>query len=124
MAKARRPKNRSSFAPPRPQKPKMSVSGLQQQMAQFQEQMAQTQETLAEETVSASSGGGVVRVVANGNQQIESLTIDPEVVDPEDVEMLQDLVLAAVNEALEKAKALAEEKMGALTGGLSIPGLT
>ncbi|MBN1582427.1 MAG: YbaB/EbfC family nucleoid-associated protein [Anaerolineae bacterium] len=124
MAKARRPKNRSSFAPASSQKQKLNVGGLQQQMAQFQEQMARTQETLGEETVSASSGGGVVTVVANGNQVIESLKIDPEVVDPEDVEMLQDLVLAAVNEALEKAKALTEEKMGALTGGLNIPGLT
>lgn len=123
MAKAQRPKNRSSFAPARTQKPKLSIGELQQQMAQFQEQMARTQESLGDETVSASSGGGVVTVVANGNQQIESLTIAPEVVDPEDVEMLQDLVLAAVNEALEKAKALAEEKMGALTGGLNIPGL-
>ena len=124
MAKTRRPKNRSPFSASRPQKSKLSASGLQQQMAQFQEQMAQTQETLGNETVSASSGGGIVTVVANGNQEIESITIDPEVVDPEDVDMLQDLVLAAVNEALEKAKALAEEKMGALTGGLNIPGLT
>ena len=123
MAKAQRPKSRSSFAPNRPQKSKLSVSGLQQQMAEFQEQMAQTQETLGDETVSASSGGGVVTVVANGNQEIESLTIVPEVVDPEDVEMLQDLVLAAVNEALEKSRALASEKMNALTGGLNIPGL-
>ena len=123
MAKTRRPKKRSTFASGQTQKQKLSVSGLQQQMAQLQEQMAQTQETLGEEIVSASSGGGVVIVVANGNQEIESITIDPEVVDPEDVDMLQDLILAAANEALEKAKALAEEKMGALTGGLNIPGL-
>jgi DNA-binding YbaB/EbfC family protein len=124
MAKARRPKSRSTFSSGRQQKSKPSASGLQKQMAQFQEQMAQTQEALGDETVSASVGGGIVTVVANGNQEIESITIDPEVVDPEDVDMLQDLVLAAVNEALEKAKALAEEKMGALTGGLNIPGLT
>ena len=123
MAKARRPKRRSSFQPRQEKKPKMSASGLQQQLAQFQEQMAQTQEALGQKTVSASAGGGMVKVVANGNQEIESIKIDPEVVDPEDVELLEDMVLAAVSEALEKAKALAEEQMGALTGGLDIPGL-
>ncbi|MBN1937760.1 MAG: YbaB/EbfC family nucleoid-associated protein [Anaerolineae bacterium] len=99
------------------------MGNLQQQMLQLQEQMARTQETLGEETVTATSGGGVVTVVANGNQQIESIKIKPEVVDPDDVEMLEDMVLAAVNEALAQAKALAEQKMGALTGGLDIPGL-
>lgn len=101
----------------------MSMGNLQQQMLQLQEQMAQTQEALGAETVTATSGGGVVTVVANGNQQIESIKIDPQAVDPQDVEMLEDMVLAAVNEALTKAKSLAEQKMGALTGGLDLPGL-
>jgi DNA-binding YbaB/EbfC family protein len=96
---------------------------MQQQLVQLQEQMMQAQESLADEEVTATSGGGVVSVVANGHQEVLSITIDPEVVDPEDVDMLQDLVLAAVNEALERAKALASERMGGLTDGLGIPGL-
>jgi hypothetical protein len=92
-------------------------------MIQFQEEMAKTQEALKEETVTATSGGGMVTVIANGHQEIVSIAIDPQVVDPEDVEMLQDMVLAAVNEALEKTRKLAEERMSALTGGLDIPGL-
>jgi DNA-binding YbaB/EbfC family protein len=90
---------------------------------QLQEQMVQAQEALKDEEVTASVGGGVVTVVANGHQEILSVTIDPEVVDPEDVEMLQDLILAAINEALESSRNLASERMGALTGGLDIPGL-
>jgi nucleoid-associated protein EbfC len=74
-------------------------------------------------TVEATVGGGVVKVVATGKQTIESITIDKSAVDPEDVEMLQDLVLAAVNEALGKSQELASERMGAITGGLKIPGM-
>lgn len=123
MPKPRRPVNRSSFNPSQGGKSRPSRGNLQQQMLQLQEQMAQTQEALGAETVTATSGGGVVTVVANGNQQIESIKIDPQAVDPEDVEMLEDMVLAAVNEALSKAKVLAEQKMSALTGGLDLPGL-
>jgi len=123
MAKAQRPKQRSAFNPGTNVRSKPSLSNLQQQVLRLQEQMAQTQESLAEEKVTATAGGGVVTVVANGKQQIESIKIDPEAIDPQDVEMLEDLVLAAVNEALSKAKALADEKMGALTGNLQIPGL-
>jgi DNA-binding YbaB/EbfC family protein len=101
----------------------MNPANLQQQVMQLQEQMLEAQEALKEEEVSATAGGGVVTVVANGHQEILSIAIDPEVVDPEDVEILQDLVLAAVNEALERSRELAAERMGALTGGLSIPGL-
>jgi DNA-binding YbaB/EbfC family protein len=101
----------------------MSPQGMQQQVMQLQEQMAQTQEALKDEEVAATAGGGIVTVVANGHQEILSIVIDPEVVDPEDVEMLQDLVLAAVNEALESSRNLASERMSALTGGLNIPGL-
>ncbi|MBL7199300.1 MAG: YbaB/EbfC family nucleoid-associated protein [Anaerolineae bacterium] len=96
---------------------------MQQQVMQLQEQMVQTQDALKDEEVAATSGGGVVTVVANGHQEILSIVIDPEVVDPEDVEMLQDLILAAVNEALESSRNLASERMSALTGGLNIPGL-
>jgi DNA-binding YbaB/EbfC family protein len=91
---------------------------MRQQVMKLQEQMLQTQDALGEETVTATAGGGVVEVVATGHQRIQAITIDPEVVDPEDVEMLQDLVTAAVNEALEQSQALAAERMGALTGNL------
>jgi DNA-binding YbaB/EbfC family protein len=95
----------------------------QQQVMQLQEEMLKTQESLKDETVTATSGGGAVTVVANGHQQVLSLTIDPGAVDPEDVEMLQDMVLAAVNDALERSRNLVAERMSAFTGGLSIPGL-
>jgi len=101
----------------------MNPANLQQQVMQLQEQMLEAQEALKDEQVTATSGGGMVTVVANGHQEILSITIDPEVVDPEDVEILQDMVLAAANEALERSRELATERMGALTGGLNIPGL-
>ncbi len=93
------------------------------QAQRLQADMLKMQEALAEKTVEVASGGGVVKVVANGKQQIVSLSIDKEVVDPEDVEMLQDLVLAAVNEALTRAQEMANAEMSKLTGGLNIPGL-
>jgi DNA-binding YbaB/EbfC family protein len=86
--------------------------------------MLRLQEELAEKTVESSSGGGMVTVVANGRQQVVSIRIEREVVDPEDVEMLQDLVLAAVNDALAKAQEMVSSEMGKLTGGMNIPGLT
>jgi len=81
------------------------------------------QEEVGKRTVEASAGGGMVKVVANGKQEVLELVLEPEVVDPEDIEMLQDLVLAAVNEALRKAQAMMTEEMSKLTGGLKIPGL-
>jgi len=81
------------------------------------------QEELAQKTVETSAGGGMVTVVANGKQQIMSITIEKEVVDPEDVDMLQDLILAAVNDALTKSQEMVQQEMGKLTGGLNIPGL-
>lgn len=81
------------------------------------------QEELGQKTVESSAGGGMVTVVANGKQQIVSIAIEKEVVDPEDVEMLQDLVLAAVNDALAKSQQMVQQEMGKLTGGLNIPGL-
>lgn len=97
---------------------------LQQQMIQLQEEMAKSQEALQEEQVTATVGGGMVTAVATGQQELVSIRIDPEVVDPEDVEMLQDMVVAAVNEALDKSRELAAERMSAYTAGLDIPGLT
>ncbi|MEZ4736781.1 MAG: YbaB/EbfC family nucleoid-associated protein [Caldilineaceae bacterium] len=94
---------------------------LMSQMQKLQEEMEKTQAALEDEEVTVTVGGGVVTVVATGGQQIRSITIQPEAVDPDDVEMLQDMVLSAVNEALQKGKALAEERMGALTGGLGLP---
>ena len=93
------------------------------QAQQIQARLAKAQEELESETVEASAGGGAVKVVANGKQTLESVTIDPAAVDPEDVEILQDMVLAAVNDALAKSQQLATERLGAITGGLKIPGM-
>lgn len=95
-----------------------------QQLQKLQEEMVQTQEALGDETVTVTAGGGAITVVISGHQKIQSITIEPEVVAPDDVEMLQDLVMAAVNEAIDKSQQLAADRLGALTGGLSIPGLT
>jgi DNA-binding YbaB/EbfC family protein len=93
------------------------------QLQKLQEEFAKTQARLGDETVEVTVGGGIVKALMNGHQKLLSLTISPDAVDPEDVEMLQDLVLAAINEAIERSQALAADKMGALTGGLRIPGL-
>lgn len=93
------------------------------QAQQIQARLAKVQEDLEAETVGGSAGGGAVRVIANGKQAIESVVIDPGAVDPDDVEILQDMVLAAVNEALAKSHELATERLGAITGNLKIPGL-
>jgi len=97
--------------------------GLSGQLQEMQQQMLEAQEALGDKTVSISAGGGAISVVMNGHQKLESITIDPEVVDPEDVEMLQDLIVAAINEAVEASQNLAAEEMGNITGGLNIPGL-
>lgn len=97
------------------------MGNLMSQMQKLQDEMEKTQEVLADEEVTATSGGGMVTVVATGAQEIRAITIKPEAVDPDDVELLQDMVLAAVNEAIQKSKALAEERMGSLTGGLGLP---
>ena len=93
------------------------------QVQELQAQMLQAQEQLAQETVSVSVGGGAVTVVMNGQQEVQSVTIDPQAVDPEGVDMLQDMILAAMNEALLKSRELAEKKLSPLTGGLGMPGL-
>ena len=100
------------------------MGNMMKQAQKLQSQMMKLQEELAEKTVESSSGGGMVTVVANGRQQIVSIQIEDEVVDPDDVEMLQDLVLAAVNDALTKAQEMVSSEMGKLTGGLNIPGLS
>ena len=91
------------------------------QAQKLQQQMMRAQEELENASHQASAGGGVVTAVVSGKMRLDSLVIDPEVVSPDDVEMLQDLVLAAVNEALEKSQKTANDRMGALTGGLNIP---
>ncbi|MBW2442034.1 MAG: YbaB/EbfC family nucleoid-associated protein [Deltaproteobacteria bacterium] len=100
------------------------MGNMMKQAQQLQAKMMKLQEELADKTVESSSGGGMVKVTANGRQQIVSIQIEDEVVDPDDVEMLQDLVLAAVNDALAKAQEMVSSEMGKLTGGLNIPGLT
>ncbi len=94
-----------------------------QQVKALQNKMAKVQEELAVKTVEASAGGGMVTVVVNGKQELLNLKIDPQVVDPQDVEMLQDLVVAAVNEGMRQAQDMAADEMGKLAGGLNIPGL-
>jgi len=93
------------------------------QAQQMHAKIAQLQEEMAEKTVEASSGGGIVNVVINGKQEIQSLRIDPEVVNREDIEMLQDLIVAAVNEAIRKSQEMMTEEMKKITGGLNIPGI-
>lgn len=94
------------------------------QAQQLQQRMMRVQEELESATVETTAGGGVVKAVVTGKLKLESIEIDPEVVTPDDVEMLQDLVLAAVNDGLEKAQEMAASRMNQLTGGLNIPGLT
>ena len=97
---------------------------MMQQAQKLQEKLVKAQEELDKATVEASSGGGAVKVTINGQQKIQSIKISPEVINPDDVELLEDLVLAAVGEAIAKSQELAAERLGGLTGGLKIPGLT
>lgn len=97
------------------------MGGLMSQVQKLQDEMAKAQEALGQEELTVSAGGGAVTIVITGHREFKSITIKPEVIDPHDVEMLQDLLLAAVNDAVEKAKALEEERMGALTGGMGLP---
>ncbi len=100
-----------------------SMGNMMKQAQKIQARMLKLQEELAEKTVESTAGGGMVSVVANGRQQIVSIRIEKEVVNPEDVDMLQDLLLAAVNDALKKSQEMVAAEMGKLTGGLNIPGL-
>jgi hypothetical protein len=99
------------------------MGNMMKQAQKLQSKMLKLQEEMAEKTVEASSGGGMVKVVANGRQQLLSIQIEKEVVDPDDLEMLQDLILAAVNEALLKSQEMVTGEMSKLTGGMNIPGL-
>jgi nucleoid-associated protein EbfC len=105
----------------------MDMDKLMQQMGQMQQQMQQAQDELDKETVEASAGGGMVSVTATGAGDIKQIKIDPKAIDPDDPEMLADMVLAAVNEAIRSARALQESKLGGVAGGalggLGLPGL-
>ncbi len=99
------------------------MAGMLKQAQKMQEQMSKLQEEAATKTVEATSGGGMVTAVVNGKQQLVSIKIEKDVVDPSDIEMLQDLIEAAVNEGLRKSQELLSSEMGKLTGGMNIPGL-
>lgn len=100
-----------------------NMNQMMKQVKKMQEQMMKAQEELANKTAEGTAGGGVVSVQVNGHKKVMSITIKPEAVDPEDVEMLQDLVLTAVNDALTKADEMANQDLGRFTGGMNIPGL-
>ena len=101
----------------------MGMGNLQRMAMQMQQEMLRVQNELAATNVDGSAGGGVVKAVVTGKQELVSVTIDPSAVDPADVEMLQDLIVAAVNDALRTARELVETKMAAVTGGLKLPGM-
>ena len=94
---------------------------MMRQLQEMQSRMAQIQEDLGSKEVEGTAGGGVVKVTANGHQKVLSVTIDPEAVDPQDIELLQDMVLAATNEALDRSRDLAASELGALASGLGLP---
>ncbi len=101
----------------------MGMGNLQRMAMQMQQEMTRVQAELETMTIDGSAGGGAVRATVTGKQDLVGLVIDPSAVDPDDVDMLQDLVMAAVNDALRSSRELAEQKMGAVTAGLRIPGL-
>jgi DNA-binding YbaB/EbfC family protein len=100
-----------------------NLGNIMQQAKKIQERLANIQEEMAERTIEGSAGGGMVTVVANGRQEVVSIKIEPEVVNADDVEMLQDLVQAAVNDALRKSQEMVQQEMAKITGGLKIPGM-
>jgi nucleoid-associated protein EbfC len=99
------------------------MGGMLKQAQKLQSKIFKLQEEMAERTVETSVGGGMVSVVANGKQEVVSIKVDPEVVDPDDVQMLEDLIVAGVNDALKKAQDMVSQEMTKLTGGFNIPGL-
>ncbi|MFW5790436.1 MAG: YbaB/EbfC family nucleoid-associated protein [Halanaerobiaceae bacterium] len=101
----------------------MNMKKMMQQAQQMQAKMEKMQEELEDRTVEATSGGGVVKVVVNGKFQVLDLEIDPDAVDPDDVEMLEDLVLAAINEGMRNVQDMINDEMGDLTGGMNLPGM-
>ena len=100
-----------------------NIQQLMQQAQRMQQQMAQKQAELAEKTVTAQSGGGMVTATVNGAHELLELSIDPDVIDPEDKEILEDMVVAAVNQAMQQAEEMAQQELGKLAGGMNIPGL-
>ena len=101
----------------------INMNQIMKQAKKMQEEMEKTQADIEEREFESTSGGGVVKATVNGKREVVSLKIDPDVIDPEDSEMLEDLVIAAVNDAMKKADEYSSESMGKLTGGLNIPGL-
>ena len=101
----------------------MNINQIAKMAQQMQTQMAQAQDELREATLEATSGGGAVKVVITGAQEVRSVEIDPSAVDPDEVEMLQDLVLAAINDAIARSKELERERMGTIAGGMGLPGM-
>ena len=101
----------------------MDLNKMMKQVQQLQAEMLEAQEKLKDEVVEASAGGGMVKVKMTGDLQLREVKIDPEAIDPEDAEVLQDMVAAAINEALRSAQELAESKLGGATGGLGLPGM-
>lgn len=99
------------------------MGNMLKQAQKMQKRLLELQQELKDRVVEGSAGGGMVRVAVNGQQEILSVKIDPEAVDPEDVELLEDMVLAAVGQALEKSRQMAQDEMGKVTGGLQLPGL-
>lgn len=101
----------------------LNMQGLMKQAQKMQEKIQKAQEELKHKTIEATVGGGMVKVVFNGGQELVSIEIDKEAVDPEDVETLQDLILSAVNTGLKKSQEMVQEEMGDITGGMNIPGM-
>jgi nucleoid-associated protein EbfC len=101
----------------------MDLNKMMQQVQQMQAEMARVQEELATQTVESSAGGGAVKVTANGAGEIEKIEIAPEAIDPDDAELLADMIVGAVNEALRSANELAQSRLGGLAGGMGLPGL-
>lgn len=101
----------------------MGQSGMLRQIQDLQKNLMEAQEEIAAMTVTASAGGGAVTAVVTGEREVKSITIEPEVVDPDDIEMLQDLIVAAINQGLAEIEQLSMEKMNELTGGMNLPGL-
>ena len=99
-----------------------NMQGMLQKVQKMQAQMQKAQEELQARTFETTAGGGAVKVVVTGKKEMQSITIDPQVVDPDDVEMLQDLIVAAVNEAMKEVDRVSEEEMGKITGGVKLPG--
>jgi DNA-binding YbaB/EbfC family protein len=113
---------RSFKGKPKKQKVGGNPGNMMAQVQKMQQDMAAAQDALADETITVTAGGGAISIEITGHQRVEAITLDPEVVDPEDVEMLQDMLVAAVNQAIEQSQAMAAQRMEGLTGGLDLGG--